>query len=723
MLGRYRNAASRAGQAASYIRPEILAIPGQDDEAVPGRQAAGPVSAGCSSGCCATSRTRSRDGEEKLLAMQSEMADAAEPGLPPADRRRPEVRHDQERTRRAGRAEQRLVLVVPALARPRASASRRSTSTTRSSRPTRTRWPRRWPARSSATCTTPRPAAIRARCEASLFPDNVPVAVYDNLIAAVRRHLPALYRYYDLRRRKMKLKDIHHYDTYVPILSELKTRHTWNQAVEAGDRGARAAGQRVLRRAGARACTAAGAIATRTRASRAARSAAGSYDGDPYILMNYQPDVLDHVFTLAHEAGHSMHSYYSAKHQPFQYYNYTIFVAEVASTFNEQLLSRHLMAAGQDDQRAGLSDQPRDRRHPRHDHPADDVRRVREDHARAGRGGRAADGRPLQERVPQAARARTSAPTSRSTTSCRWNASASRTSTARFTSTSTPPACRPRSPWPSASPAAARRSSTTTWASSRAAARSTRSTCCATPASTWNSRTPVDTALGLFRAAGRRAGRAVVGRRLTMRGFDRPAQPPKEPIAMQLGLVTYQWGADWDLPTLDQELARRPAFAASSCAPRTSTASSPRSTNRPAQGRRQAVRRQPGRAGRPGHDLRVSLARRGRAEARTSKRPRPSSSSATTCGGSGVKVRPNGLPAGVPDRPRRSSRSAARSTRWPRSAKATASRSAWRSTAAARPRFPTSARSWTSRKHPGSKLCWNCNTEDLAGAGLAANFD
>ena len=60
--------------------------------------------------------------------------------------------------------------------------------------------------------------------------------------------------------------------------------------------------------------------------------------------MNYQPQVLDHVFTLAHEAGHSMHSYYSAANQPFQYYNYTIFVAEVASTFNEQLLARHLMA-------------------------------------------------------------------------------------------------------------------------------------------------------------------------------------------------------------------------------------------------------------------------------------------------------------------------------------------------------------------------------------------
>ena len=91
------------------------------------------------------------------------------------------------------------------------------------------------------------------------------------------------------------------------------------------------------------------------RGKQSGAFSAGSYDGDPYILMNYQPDVLDHVFTLAHEAGHSMHSYFSARNQPFQYYNYTIFVAEVASTFNEELLSRHLLAAARDDrQRAYL---------------------------------------------------------------------------------------------------------------------------------------------------------------------------------------------------------------------------------------------------------------------------------------------------------------------------------------------------------------------------------
>ena len=76
-------------------------------------------------------------------------------------------------------------------------------------------------------------------------------------------------------------------------------------------------------------------------------------------MMNYQPEVLDHVFTLAHEAGHSMHSHYSAKNQPYQYYGYTIFVAEVASTFNEQLLRRHLMRKAKIEEGAGLPDQPR----------------------------------------------------------------------------------------------------------------------------------------------------------------------------------------------------------------------------------------------------------------------------------------------------------------------------------------------------------------------------
>jgi oligoendopeptidase F len=137
-------------------------------------------------------------------------------------------------------------------------------------------------------------------------------------------------------------------------LSELKSRHTWQQAVELvltaiGPLGSEYCG--VLEKG------LHGRWSDRypNQGKQSGAFSAGSFDGDPYILMNYQPDVLDHVFTLAHEAGHSMHSYYSARHQPFQYYNYTIFVAEVASTFNEQLLSRHLTErARTDKQRAFL---------------------------------------------------------------------------------------------------------------------------------------------------------------------------------------------------------------------------------------------------------------------------------------------------------------------------------------------------------------------------------
>jgi oligoendopeptidase F len=187
-----------------------------------------------------------------------------------------------------------------------------------------------------------------------LFADNVPLSVYDNLIASIHRRLPALYRYFDVRRRKMKLKRILHYDTYVPILSELKTRHTWQQAVNLV--------VDALAPLGSDYC----GVLDRglnngwcdrypNQGKQSGAFSSGTYDSQPYILMNYQPDVLDHVFTLAHEAGHSMHTHYSAGHQPYQYYHYTIFVAEVASTFNEQLLSRHMRErARSDEERAYL---------------------------------------------------------------------------------------------------------------------------------------------------------------------------------------------------------------------------------------------------------------------------------------------------------------------------------------------------------------------------------
>jgi oligoendopeptidase F len=178
--------------------------------------------------------------------------------------------------------------------------------------------------------------------QAALFPDNVPESVYSNLISAVHKHLPAVYRYFDLRKRTMGLEQIHHYDTYVPLLTDLEQQRSWDQAVDTVIQSLAPLGSeycQILDR-GLR-----GRWCDRypNKGKQSGAFSCGSFDGDPYIMMNYKPQVLNDLYTLTHEAGHSMHSYYSAKNQPFQYYNYTIFVAEVASTFNEQLLTHYLL--------------------------------------------------------------------------------------------------------------------------------------------------------------------------------------------------------------------------------------------------------------------------------------------------------------------------------------------------------------------------------------------
>ena len=179
--------------------------------------------------------------------------------------------------------------------------------------------------------------------EAALFHDHVPIAVYDQLIAAVRGHLPAVHRYYDLRRRILGLDELHHYDCYVPLVPELEQRHTWDEAVRLVVESLEPLGGEYVTRLdrGLR-----GRWCDRypNAGKQSGAFSSGTYDSDPYILMNFQEEAVEHVFTLAHEAGHSMHTRLSAEAQPYQYAGYTIFVAEVASTFNEQLLTRLLLA-------------------------------------------------------------------------------------------------------------------------------------------------------------------------------------------------------------------------------------------------------------------------------------------------------------------------------------------------------------------------------------------
>ncbi|HEU0209330.1 MAG TPA: oligoendopeptidase F [Candidatus Udaeobacter sp.] len=184
--------------------------------------------------------------------------------------------------------------------------------------------------------------------EAALFPDDVPVAVYEGLIRSVRANLKALFRYFQLRRRVLGLGELHHYDTYVPLVAEIQTQFTFDEAVEMVLSALAPLGKEYID------VLAEGLRSSRwcdryeNKGKRSGAFSSGSYGAPPYILMNYKRDVFADVYTLAHEAGHSMHSWFSQNSQLFQDYEYPIFLAEVASTFNEELLTHHLLRTTSD---------------------------------------------------------------------------------------------------------------------------------------------------------------------------------------------------------------------------------------------------------------------------------------------------------------------------------------------------------------------------------------
>jgi len=183
--------------------------------------------------------------------------------------------------------------------------------------------------------------------EGSLFHDNVPVAVYDSLIKAVHKNLKTVYRYHEVRRKALKVKQLHAYDTYVPIVEMKRTKIPYEKAVKTICAALEPLGADYCRTL-EKGMNGRWVDRYENQGKRSGAFSAGGFAGPPYILMNYREDVIDSMFTLAHEAGHSMHTYYSARNQPFQYYDYTIFVAEVASTFNEQLLNKHLLDQAKD---------------------------------------------------------------------------------------------------------------------------------------------------------------------------------------------------------------------------------------------------------------------------------------------------------------------------------------------------------------------------------------
>lgn len=177
---------------------------------------------------------------------------------------------------------------------------------------------------------------------AALFSDNVAEEVYDNLVSTVRKNNAALFKYLAFRKEALGLADLHFYDTYVPIVSDVPFSMSYEEAVDTCVAALAPLG--VDYTATLRAGLLGGWVDRyENRGKRSGAYSSGCYDSPPYILMNYRDDTINSLYTLIHEAGHSMHSHYSAKAQPYHYHEYTIFVAEVASTFNEALLSAYLL--------------------------------------------------------------------------------------------------------------------------------------------------------------------------------------------------------------------------------------------------------------------------------------------------------------------------------------------------------------------------------------------
>lgn len=179
----------------------------------------------------------------------------------------------------------------------------------------------------------------------SMAGENIPAEVYDNLVASVRAHLPLMYRYVKLRKRLLGIQELHYYDVYAPLTGESTARYTYDQAKQMVLDAVAPLGEEYcaeVRRGFAQRWV----DVYPNKGKSGGAYSTGTYDSEPYIMTNFT-GTLGSVSTLAHEMGHSMHSLLSRRTQPAQYADYTLFVAEVASTVNENLMIEQLLKTEQ----------------------------------------------------------------------------------------------------------------------------------------------------------------------------------------------------------------------------------------------------------------------------------------------------------------------------------------------------------------------------------------
>ncbi|MBP3300254.1 MAG: oligoendopeptidase F [Clostridia bacterium] len=183
-------------------------------------------------------------------------------------------------------------------------------------------------------------------CHKALCSSNVPISVYDNLVNSLHEALPVLKRYLELRKKVLKLDELHMYDLYCPIVAECDAKITYEEAKSMVKKACAPLGERYLELLD-RAYEERWIDVYETKGKTTGAYSCGVYDVHPYVLLNFS-ETFDDAFTLAHELGHAMHSYFSAEKQDYANHDYRIMAAEVASTVNEVLMTRHLLATETD---------------------------------------------------------------------------------------------------------------------------------------------------------------------------------------------------------------------------------------------------------------------------------------------------------------------------------------------------------------------------------------
>lgn len=348
LLARIQGLAARASSALAFLRPELLSLPGETLAALKSDPEFSEFDVFMDDLLRDQPHTLPAE-QEKLLAEMSELAHAPQEiftMLSDVDFPLPEIKDEEGRDARLSRTLYlRMVHCADREARKRAyEAEMNAFGSFRQTFAATYRY------NVKADVLRARARGFGSAIEAALFPDRIPVAVYDALLQSVEDMLPALNKYLALRKKKLGLDELHLYDLYAPIVSDFDMKMTYPEAFELVKKGLSPLGPEYAELLDT-AYNGGWIDVYENKGKHTGAYSWGVYDSHPYVLLNHTDD-LNGAFTLAHELGHAIHSWYSNHALPYAKAGYSLFVAEVASTCNEMLLMRYLLNEYRDDPKA-----------------------------------------------------------------------------------------------------------------------------------------------------------------------------------------------------------------------------------------------------------------------------------------------------------------------------------------------------------------------------------